>query len=280
MLTMKNIFKDMELRNPFPAVLKVFKYEMISVARMILPVYAVLVALSLIIGVFVMDSNLDIEPEGQFGFVKTIIVMLAIILFSVMVVILLSIIARRFKKSVLGDEAYLNFTLPVTVGEHLCGRYLANFVWCLSYAFISIFSVLLVFIRGWGKAPEAISKFLAKSAEFKLTHGFGFGYIFWNSLIHAIIFFMLISVFIYATNTIIHLIGKYKTLIAVLCFSGNFTIYHNVAQLIFKGMFENIPDGAVAFTKLIIGLDIYDIVYICILGIITRLLLTYKLNLE
>ena len=279
MLTMKNL-KDIKFRNPFPAVGKVFKYEMISIGRMILPIYAVLAALSLIIGLFVMDSNLEIEPEGQFGFVKMIVIMLAVILFSVMVVILLSIIARRFKKSVLGDEAYLNFTLPVTVGEHLCGRYLANFVWCLSYAVISIVSVLLVFIRGWGKLPEAFSKFLAKSAEFKLMHGFGFGYIFWNSLIHAIIFFMLISVFIYTTETIIHMLGKHKTLIAVLCFSGIFTIYHNIAQLIFRGMFNNAEDNAIAFRNLIIGFDIYDIVYICVLGLIIRLLLTYKLNLE
>ena len=276
---MKNI-KEMKFRNPFPSVLKVFKYEMISVGRMILPVYAVLVALSLIIGVFVMDSNLEIEPEGQFGFVKTIIIMLAVILFSVMVVILLSIIARRFKKSVLGDEAYLNFTLPVSVGEHLCGRYLANFVWCLSYALISIVSVLFVFIRGWPKAPKAISEFLAKSAEFKLQNGFGFGYIFWNSLIHAVIFFMLICVFIYTTETLIHMLGKHRTLVAVLCFAGIFTIYHNIAQLIFKGMFENAESGAIAFRNLVIGLDIYDLIYICILSLITRLLLTYRLNLE
>lgn len=279
MLNMKNL-KDIKFRNPFPSVFKVFKYEMISVARKILPVYAVLVALSLIIGVFVMDSNLEIEPDGQFGFVKTIIIMLAVILFSVMVVILISIIARRYKKSILGDEAYLNLTLPVSIGEHLCGRYLANFVWSLSYAVISIISVLFVFIRGWPKAPKAISEFLEKSAEFKLQHGFGFGYIFWNSLIHAVLFFMLICVFIYTTETLIHMLGKHRTLTAVMCFCGIFTIYHNIAQLIFKGTFVNAEDSVLAMRSIIIGLDIYDIVYIVILSCVTRLLLTYKLNLE
>ena len=91
---------------------------------------------------------------------------------------------------------------------------------------------------------------------------------------------MLISVLIYTTETIIHLIGKHKTLTSVLCFCGIFTIYHNIAQIFFRDLFVNGTDGIVAFSKLIIGLDIYDIVYICILGIITRLLLTYKLNLE
>ena len=278
MLNMKTI-KDIKFRNPFPAAGKIFKYEMISIGRMILPIYAVLVALSLIIGLFVMDSNLEIEPEGQFGFVKTIIVMLAIVLFSVMVVILLSIIARRFKKSVLGDEAYLNFTLPVTVGEHLCGRYLANFVWCLSYAVIMIISVLLVCIRGWGKIPHAVSEFLSESAKFKLEHGVGYGYIFWQSFIHLVIFFMLICVFIYMTETIIHLIGKKRTLISVLSFALVFTVYHNVAHMLFSSIIYD-TKGFDFFRGIVIRMDIYDLVWILLLSITTRLILTYRLNLE
>ena len=269
--------KNKKIRNPFPAIGKVFKYEMISVGRMILPVYAVLLALSLIIGVFVMNNNLDFDSNGDFGVVKAIILMFAIILFSVMIVILFSVIARRFKKSILGDEAYLNLTLPVSIGEHLCGRYLANFVWGLSYAIVMVASVLLILIRGWNRA---IPRLLEKTAEFKLEYEVGFGYFFCNLLIHALIFFMLICVFIYVTGTIIHLIGKHKTLTAVLSFATVFTLYHNIAQMLFQGLFYDSENGFLAFTKIFIRMDIYDIVWICTLSIITRLILTYRLNLE
>ena len=75
--------KNTKFRNPFPAIGKVFKYEMISAGRIILPVYALLLVLSLIIGIFVLDSELDFTGEGAIGFVKTAIVVLTIILFIV-----------------------------------------------------------------------------------------------------------------------------------------------------------------------------------------------------
>lgn len=268
--------KKMKFRNPFPAVGKVFKYEMISIARMIIPVFAVLLVLSLIIGLFVMDNNLDIESDGQLGIVKTVIVMLAIILFCVMGVILITIIARRFKKSVLGDEAYLNFTLPVTIGEHLCGRYLANLVWAVAYSVVMLISVLLVFIRGWGRAGELISELLRKSAEFRLNNGYGFGWIAFHSYINTVIAFLFICLLIYVIESIIHLIGKHKTLVAVLSFACIFTVYHNIAHALFA--VSKIDVGFVM--TFLWKMDIYNLIWIVILSIATRIILLYRLNLE
>ena len=273
MLAMENKKK---IRNPFPAVGKVFKYEMISIGRKILPIYAVLLALSLVIGLFVMDNNLDFEAEGQLGILKTVIVMLTVVLFSVMGVILITIVARRFKKSILGDEGYLNLTLPVTIGEHLWGRYLANLVMILSYALVMFLSLLLILIRGWNKAPEAIAQLLAKSAEFKLEHGFGFGYIFWHSFIHVVSFFMFICIFIYMTESLLRLIGKHNTLVSVLTFALVFTIYHNIAQGLFKNMVVETGLGNGFFWKW----GLFNLGWIVLLSLITRYILNNKLNLE
>ena len=274
MLTMEN--KNMKFRNPLPAVGKVFKYEMISTARMIVPVVAVLFVLSLIIGLFVMDNNLDLASDGQFGAFKAIIFMLGIILFCVMGVILLTVIARRFKKSVLGDEAYLNFTLPVTIGEHLCGRYLANIVWSIAYSIVMLISVLLVLIRGWGRAGEFISNVIQKSAEFKLKNGYGFGWIFFQSYINAVISFLFICLLVYVIESIIHLIGKHKTLVAVLAFGIIFTVYHNVAHARF--LESKIDVGF--FMRVLWKMDIYNLIWIVALSIATRVILQFRLNLE
>ena len=271
--------KKMKFRNPFPAIGKVFKYEMISAGRIILPVYALLLVLSLIIGIFVLDSELDFTGEGAIGFVKTAIVVLTIILFIVMIVIIIGIIERRYKKSILGDEGYLNLTLPVTIGEHLWGRYLADFVWGLSYAVVMVIAVMFVGIRGWNQLPQGISEFIASSAKFKLQNGFGYGYIFWCSFINAMAFYMLVCVFIYMTDTIIQLIGKHRTLMSILVFVVVFLLFQNLADLIFHSSFESMGSGIIK-ARLFWGIALYNLVWTAVLSVITRLVLNYKLNLE
>ena len=268
--------KNKKFRNPFPAVGKIFKYEMISAGRIILPVYALLLVLSLFIGIFVMSSDFDFDGNGALGIFKTAIVILTTILFVVMIVIIFSIIERRYKKSILGDEGYLNLTLPVTVGEHLWGRYLADIVWALSYAVIMLLAVALIFIRGWNQIPQAFSKFLQSSAEFKLEYGYGYGYIFCCSFINCLIFFMLICIFIYMTETVIQLIGKHRTLMSILIFVVVFMLFQNLAELVFKG-YEGMTDFKAG---LLWSISLYNFVWCVILSVITRLVLMYKLNLE
>lgn len=268
--------KNKKFRNPFPAVGKIFKYEMISAGRIILPVYALLLVLSLFIGIFVMSSDFDFDGNGALGIFKTAIVILTTILFVVMIVIIFSIIERRYKKSILGDEGYLNLTLPVTVGEHLWGRYLADIVWALSYAVIMLLAVALIFIRGWNQIPQAFSKFLQSSAEFKLEYGYGYGYIFCCSFINCLIFFMLICIFIYMTETIIQMIGKHRTLMSILVFVVVFMLFQNIAELVFKG-YEGMTDFKAG---LLWSISLYNFVWCVILSVITRLVLMYKLNLE
>ena len=268
--------KNKKFRNPFPAVGKIFKYEMISAGRIILPVYALLLVLSLFIGIFVMSSDFDFDGNGALGIFKTAIVILTTILFVVMIVIIFSIIERRYKKSILGDEGYLNLTLPVTVGEHLWGRYLADIVWALSYAVIMLLAVALIFIRGWNQIPQVFSKFLQSSAEFKLEYGYGYGYIFCCSFINCLIFFMLICVFIYMTETIIQMIGKHRTLMSILVFVVVFMLFQNIAELVFKG-YEGMTDFKAG---LLWSISLYNFVWCVILSVITRLVLMYKLNLE
>ena len=268
--------KNKKFRNPFPAVGKIFKYEMISAGRIILPVYALLLVLSLFIGIFVMSSDFDFDGNGALGIFKTAIVILTTILFVVMIVIIFSIIERRYKKSILGDEGYLNLTLPVTVGEHLWGRYLADIVWALSYAVIMLLAVALIFIRGWNQLPQAFSKFLQSSAEFKLQYGYGYGYIFCCSFINCLIFFMLICIFIYMTETVIQLIGKHRTLMSILIFVVVFLLFQNLAELVFKG-YEGMTDFKAG---LLWSISLYNFVWCVLLSVINRLVLMYKLNLE
>lgn len=281
MLTMENKKKtNKKFRNPFPAVGKVFKYEMISGARIILPMYAVLLVLSLIIGVFALNNNLEVDQgEGFVNAVKVIIMVLDSILSVVTFVIVLCIIERRFKKTMLGDEAYLNLTLPVSVGEHLWGRYLANIVWAVSYGITMLLSVLLIFIRVWNEITfEGFFGDIANIlTDFYQTNGYSLPSVIIMIILNALVFFMMISVFSYMTESIIQIIGKHKTLFSILIFAVIFFLFTNLLQVFVTDFIDN--HGFFKVSYLWSPL-LYNLAWTVLFSIVTRLILTFKLNLE
>lgn len=278
MLTMENTNK--KFRNPFPAIGKVFKYEMISGARIILPMYAVLLVLSLIIGVFALNNNLEVDQgEGFVNAVKVIIMVLDSILSVVTFVIVLCIIERRFKKTMLGDEAYLNLTLPVSVGEHLWGRYLANIVWAVSYGITMLLSVLLIFIRVWNEITfEGFFGDIANIlTDFYQTNGYSLPAVIIMLILNALVFFMMISVFSYMTESIIQIIGKHKTLFSILIFAVIFFLFTNLLQVFVTDFIDSHSFFKVSYLWSPL---LYNLAWTVLFSIVTRLILTFKLNLE
>ena len=275
MLTMENTNK--KFRNPFPAVGKVFKYEMISAGRIILPLYSILLVMSLIIGRFVMDKDLEVHSIGLFGTAKAVLVVLTGILYVVLFVVTISIIEKRYKKSMLGDEAYLNMTLPVTVGEHLWGRYLADMVWGLAYGIISMLSGAFILIKGWNQIPKVFHELVKAMAEFKMANGYSI-----ISCILAICFagvaiYMLICIFSYMCNSVTNLVEKKRTLISILIFAVSFILYTNLAHFCFGNAFEDVDVFPITFVMLF---ALYNICWSAVFSIITRVILNKSLNLE
>ena len=262
-----------KFRNPFPAIGKVFKYEMISAGRIFLPVYAIMLVLSLIIGVFIVDS--DMGTSDTLTMVAAGIIIITSILSVAMIVIIFCIIERRYKKSMLGDEGYLNLTLPVTIGEHLWGRYLADFVWALSYIVLMIISAFFIVIRGWGEMPEAFKEFMSVCARFKLENGFSVSSMVIVVLVNMLVVFMQLCTFIYMTETVIHMFSKHRTLISILVFVVVFMIFENTGSLVFKGY-----DSGELTLSFFWGIALHNCVWVVINSIVTRLILTYRLNLE
>ena len=266
-----------KFRNPFPAVGKVFKYEMISGARIILPLYAILLVMSLIIGLFIMDKNLEVHSIGLFGTAKTIMVVLTGILYVVLFVVTISIIEKRYKKSMLGDEAYLNMTLPVTVGEHLWGRYLADMVWGLAYGIISMLSGAFILIKGWNQIPKVFHELVKAMAEFKLANGFSMISCILAMCFTGVAVYMLICIFSYMCNSVTNLVEKKRTLISILIFAVSFILYTNLAHFCFDNAFEDADVFPLTFVMLF---ALYNICWAAVFSIITRIILNKSLNLE
>ena len=150
-------------RNPFERIGKVIKYEFKHSARTLLPLYGALLVLGLLTGLsvnrnkynkmlssIVSNSSFEVNVNGQ-EVAKDIITGLlffAVVVLTVTVLVITIVgLARRFKQSMLGEEAYLNLSLPLTIGEHLWGRFIMNFLWLLCCVIVIYASFMLCFIR-------------------------------------------------------------------------------------------------------------------------------------
>ena len=98
--------------------LKLLKYEWKACARTCLPLYGVLILMSLIsriLYVIPKNASLDFMLPAISSMLYMGVMMAAFVVTAV-------ILIQRFYKNLLGSEGYLMFTLPVTVSQHLLSK--------------------------------------------------------------------------------------------------------------------------------------------------------------
>ena len=150
-------------RNPFERIGKVIKYEFKHSARILLPLYGVLLVLGLLTGLSVSQQKYDkiissvvgeqsyhYELQGQEAakaMITGFLVMAVVGLSVAIIVTTIVSLARRFKQSMLGDEAYLNLSLPLTMGQQLWGRFIMDFLWLFCCVIVIFITFLLCFMR-------------------------------------------------------------------------------------------------------------------------------------
>ena len=283
-----------EFRNPFPATGKVFKYEMLSMSRIFVPLFLALIGMSLVIGLsvntdfFIKGKSLASDEPNVF---MMIFYMLFTILCTVSAVVLLVVIEKRFKKTMLGDEGYLNLTFPVTIGEHLWGRYFANIVWCLAYGLTMLIALALITIKGW--------KYISYAEIVKFCDSFreNTGMSLFNGILIALSnilsFFMLICTFAYFTHSLINIFGTKKKLLELLVFAVFFIIFVNIYRLIIyrpllvRPIERTIADGPLfdmdydEIKQIFFWISVlYNLIWATLFSLGTRLILNNKMNLE
>lgn len=125
-----------KFRNPFPKIGMVMKYEFKHSVRKLLPLYGVIIAISIVLGI--VAGTVDNFMYGQ-GIV------LIIFPITISLVMTWSILSARFKTGLYGDESYVNLSFPVTMGEHLWGRFFTCFIWFIvCYLVVTLASFLYI----------------------------------------------------------------------------------------------------------------------------------------
>lgn len=136
---------------------KLLKYEFKSTARIFLPLYAILLVVAIVNGLFTSAEIFNIQ-----SLLIIIFGSLIIALFVVTVVVLV----QRFNKNLLGDEGYLMFTLPVNSSSILLSKYIVTLLWTVLSVIVSVIAFFLItFIYSFMDGSISISDVISIFTE-------------------------------------------------------------------------------------------------------------------
>ena len=139
---------------------KLLKYEFKSTSRVVLILYAVLMAVAVLLGLLMRSTGIWtggselglFDSEGAGRAMSIVLVSLFVIywalIMSVMIITMITIVVR-FYRNLLGGEGYLMHTLPVKTHTLIDSKLITAFAWMLiTYLAIIVSAFILAMISG------------------------------------------------------------------------------------------------------------------------------------
>lgn len=269
------------MRNPFPKIGKVIKYEFKHTSRIFLPIYAVILLLGLILGLSINQDQMNVilstgSSSVSLDGLQGLFVSLLVLTSFALSIVTLVMIENRFKKELISDEAYVNLSLPVTAGEHIWGRFIMSFGWLIFCNIVELVAYLLCFIRlGIFKGLKELftdQSILEEFAVYNLTWGKIIGI----AIVMTISVHILFITFVYAVNSLKHIIKNMKSIVEVFVIILLVTLYINTFKIIPDFDIQTFEDFARIFWT-IIGINL---VFSVINFAFTQFVFTKSINLE
>lgn len=119
---------------------KLMKYEIKSCGRIFFPFYIMVLVFSMIAALFINFDNY----EHDFSMVYIIGMLVVFALFVSAIVLTILLIVQRFSKSLLEEEGYLMFTLPVSEKTLVLSKFLTSLLFIILTSIVSIVCISLV----------------------------------------------------------------------------------------------------------------------------------------
>lgn len=146
---------------------KNLKYELRASARVLIPLFICVLAVGIFISVgFAVFGNIyfDVDETAEMSetlsAVGSAVMGLLFVAFSVLIMVTavaaLVLMVRRFYTSFFTDEAYLTFTLPVSVDCHLATKTVATVIWAIASGVV-MFITFVIICFGIGIAASSVS---------------------------------------------------------------------------------------------------------------------------
>lgn len=117
---------------------KLLKYEIPAMGRKLLPLYAAWAATALLLGL----SAQSAESKSEFVVVITALLYTAIA--TAIFVMTVILIVQRYRNSLLGDEAYFNHVLPVSMSAHIGNKLISATVWIIITVLVAMLTAVLI----------------------------------------------------------------------------------------------------------------------------------------
>ena len=270
---------------------KLMKYEFKSVARTLLPAYLAVLVFALLSRFVIQNDSLADIGDGVLIGILMFIYSLAIMALCIITII---IVIQRFRKNLMGDEAYLSHTLPVSIDSHIWSKAIIAFIW-------SIFSTLIIFISIFilvvnSDVLQSISVFLTEfPAVYNEYIKIPFPVFILESILTLSVSGITSILSFYAALSIGHQFKKHKLLGAMLAYLGislilnilwrfSGSILYDMYDAIFSGIYYsysyNFEALAAAINGTFIATCLISVIQGAICYFITRVLLGKRLNLE
>lgn len=203
---------------------KLMKYEFKATARWFFPLYIAIVLFALISRTLISTQSVENDIiKNLRGILTTISILAYVLLFVGTMVISLVVVVQRFYKSLLGNEGYLMFTLPVKTWQHTTSKLLIAMLWSILSALIGFFSIIL-FIPS-GEMSKMINELSEIMGVFNASFFILGGLILLINIARTIIE-------IYAAISLGHIFNKHRIILSFAFYIGINTISQVVYMLI------------------------------------------------
>ena len=254
---------------------KLLKYEIPAMGRKLLPLYAAWAATALLLGLTTQSA----DSKNEFMVVISALLYTAIA--TTIFVMTIIMIVQRYSNSLLGDEAYFNHVLPVSVAEHIGNKAISATLWIFVTLLVAIFTGILIGIGALIVSGEFISlrELIRGFCEIELPKHFGLYVI--EVLLLTITGTVKTIMQIYAAITIGHQVPNRTTLASIGAYILIMIFESSVGRALLP-LFINLEynaDGFVNFNRVFIPGFIMAVIFSVIYFFICKYLMENRLNL-
>lgn len=124
-----------------------FKYDFREVGRTMGPLYAALVALSVVMGALLgVKGNKVYTADDALSVVLMVMMTARLLLFVAISVIMLMLVAHNYRDTLFGSRGYLTNVLPARAAEHVADKTINGLIWATFTAFMSIVAFAMFII--------------------------------------------------------------------------------------------------------------------------------------
>ena len=124
--------------------IKLMKHEFLATGRVMLPLYLLLVVVS--VGVNLSVHGMAMVSNPIFDLLGALFAISYVLIIFAAFILCLVVIVARFYRNMMGPEGYLTLTLPVSVHQHVLSKLFISLLWMVLTGAAVALSVLLIFL--------------------------------------------------------------------------------------------------------------------------------------